>query len=261
MRELSRREILIGGAVVAAGAIVLPGCRGGGSNTDGADMPGPMWPVTMRPFGPSSPSKMQPLTTTPFPQPAPSVPSENVYPQVIARTAWTNVGVARPRDIFPIGQITRITVHHDGMNTFTTSGQGDAARRLEQIRGSHVNARGWADIGYHYVIDPAGRVWAARDTRYQGAHVKFKNEGNLGVMCMGNYDRQAVSSGTLGTLSRFLAAQQRFYSVPTARVFTHRELDATECPGTSLQREMVKMRMRGGTLAATLQSLGAAHLA
>jgi hypothetical protein len=35
-----------------------------------------------------------------------------------------------------------------------------------------------ADIGYHYTIDPTGRIWEGRPVQYQGAHVKMNNEHN-----------------------------------------------------------------------------------
>jgi len=76
--------------------------------------------------------------------------------------------------------ITRITVHHDGMDTFSSTSQADAAHRIELIREAHVNQRKFADIGYHYIIDPGGRVWEGRNVRFQGAHVQDNNEGQPG---------------------------------------------------------------------------------
>ena len=29
---------------------------------------------------------------------------------------------------------------------------------MEQVRGVHTRDRKWADIGYHYIIDRAGRI-------------------------------------------------------------------------------------------------------
>lgn len=256
-KSFNRREIVVGGSTAALGLLVLGGCRSGGggaSASTGMDLPGPMWPSnTARPVAP--------VRTTPFPtQPTP-LPAGAVFAGVIDRSAWTNAGIARPREINALGRVTRITIHHDGMNAFTTTSQEEAARRLELIRLSHVNKRGWADIGYHFVIDPAGRVWAGRSTQYQGAHVSNQNENNLGIMCLGNYERQTPTSATLNTLSRFVASMMRMHNVPLTRVYTHRELDQTECPGRNLQPQMVRMRQRGGALALALVEMGAGELA
>lgn len=173
-----------------------------------------------------------------------SVPTTGVIP----RTTWTR---ATPKlwDTNPMNGISRITIHHDGMTAFTSTGQSAAASRLESIRNSHVNARGWADIGYHYIVDPAGRVWEGRPINLQGAHVADNNEHNLGIMVMGNYDQQAPSNASVKSLDDFVTAMMHRYQVPVNRVYTHQEIRPTACPGRSLQRVMESTRSRGGALA------------
>jgi len=260
MQPLTRREIIITGTVAAIGAAVLPSCARSGHSA--MDMPGPMWPSsTARPVSKMFPVASTPAArTSPFPAP-PALPPDSVFPSVISRSAWTRTGISRPRDVFALGRVTRMTIHHDGMNPFTTTSQSESARRLELIRQSHVQKRGWADIGYHYILDPAGRVWQGRSVQYQGAHVQDKNEGNLGIMCMGNYDRQAPTSAMLTSLMRFVASQMKLYGVPSQRVHTHQEINPTECPGRSIQAAMRGARSRSGALAAALKELGAANLA
>lgn len=169
---------------------------------------------------------------------------------VLPRSRWTRSGVARPREIYPMGGIHRITVHHDGMPPVWIGSAAEAADRIEVIRRSHVEARGFADIGYHYVIDPQGRIWEGRSVVYQGAHVHDHNEHNLGVLVLGNFERQTPTAAATASLDRFVASQMERYSVPMARVKTHREITVTECPGENLQRYMVATRGRGGSLAA-----------
>jgi hypothetical protein len=145
--------------------------------------------------------------------------------------------------------ISRITVHHDAIASFDVNSMAEAAHRLETIRTSHVVGRGWADIGYHYVIDPSGRVWEGRSLRYQGAHVEDNNEHNLGIVLMGNFDQHAPTPQALASLDRFLAEQMSRYNVSLRRVYTHREIKPTACPGRNLQRYMNATRARGGSLA------------
>lgn len=169
-------------------------------------------------------------------------------PGVMPRTAWTRAQPNLP-DTNPMNGVSRITVHHDGMNPFTSMAEGAASQRLESIRRAHVGSNGWADIGYHYVVDPAGRVWEARPVWLQGAHVKDNNEHNLGVMMLGNYDQQAPTNAATKSLDDFVAVMMRKYKVPVSRVYTHQEIRPTACPGTSLQRFMLSARARGGELA------------
>lgn len=200
-------------------------------------MPGLSWPTDA------------PTRPVPQPTPTPTPPASNpgAVAGVLARTEWT-----RSRPIValadPMGRISRITVHHDGMTPFYSTAKLDAARRLESIRNSHVS-KGWADIGYHYIIDPAGRVWQGRPINLQGAHVKDENPGNLGIMVMGNFESQRPTPAALNTLDQFVGAQMRRYAIPVRRVYTHQELRSTACPGRTLQAYMQQTRTSTGRMA------------
>ncbi len=144
--------------------------------------------------------------------------------------------------------IYRITVHHDGMTAFTSVSEQAAAERLENIRRAH-RGHNWGDIGYHYLVDPAGRVWEGRPLTWQGAHVKNQNEGNLGVCVMGNYENQQPNEAQLRAVERFVAEMMTRHSVRVGNVYTHREMAATACPGRNLQPRLVAMRGTRGALA------------
>lgn len=138
--------------------------------------------------------------------------------------------------------VKRITIHHDGMSAFTNTSRNAARTRIEQIRSAHRNGNGWADIGYHYAIDPAGRVWEGRPTDWQGAHVKFHNEHNLGILVMGNYEHQRPNEIQLAALKQLLQSRCRAYNIQPSRIYTHRELRPTACPGRYLQPRIVAIR-------------------
>lgn len=231
MNMLERRHFLRIGLATSA-ALALAGCETGPSTVD---LPGTSWPSDRR--------ATPPVTRTP----APATAGSGLPQNVIARSNWT-----RSKPIValadPMGKISRITIHHEGSTTFTSTSKTDVMRRLESIRAGHVS-KGWADIGYHYVIDPAGRVWQGRPTNLQGAHVKDENPGNLGVMVMGNFENQRPTSAQLATLDQFVASQMRRYGVSVRGVYTHRELRPTACPGRSLQAYMMQTRASTGRMA------------
>ena len=162
---------------VLASAMFLAGCATR-SKTVVSQLPDPWWSPTVVPKAPVKPA-------------APSAPV--VAPSgVIARANWAG-GNPVPSRMDRNRPISRITIHHDGMQPFTSTSSEAAAARLESIRRSHLQRRPqrFGDIGYHYAIDPAGRVWCCRPLSYQGAHVAGKNPGNLGIVVLGNYDRQS----------------------------------------------------------------------
>lgn len=164
------------------------------------------------------------------------------YGKIIARGEW-----ARGSPVSALMQrmlpVRHITVHHDGMEPFFASDQVSTAMRLEDIRRAH-RGRDWGDIGYHYAIDRDGRVWEARPLAWQGAHVKDNNEGNLGIVALGNFDRQSPTPAQLQSLNMLVSRFMSEFNVPVARVLTHQEWpDArTACPGVHLQRYMSAIR-------------------
>ena len=192
--------------------------------------------------------RVRPIDETPIPGPrVVGRRTGGAAPGAIDRRDWARYG-PNPRRADRMRGVHRITIHHDGMDVFASTSRDAAARRLESIRRAHVG-RGWADIGYHFAIDPAGRVWEGRPLDLQGAHVKHHNAHNLGVLVMGNYERQRPSEATVRGLESFVAAQLAAFGVDPAEVRTHRELAATACPGRFLQRRVDVSRRPGGAIA------------
>ena len=143
-----------------------------------------------------------------------------------------------------LSPIRYITVHHDGMHPFFDTDQRATAARIEAIRRAH-RRRGWGDIGYHFVVDRAGRVWEGRSLRYQGAHVKNNNYANIGIVVLGNFDRQQPSQVQLASVRQLVSSLMDRYHVPASRVSTHQEWAPTACPGRYLQQFMNTSRRRG----------------
>ena len=213
---LSRRLLLL----ARLGA--LAGCATPRSTTR---LPGPAWPST----------PTQASAGTPVPVPAPS--PQGSPSGTLARSYWAK-GAPIPSRINPMGTPNRITIHHDGMPPFSGTRQSEVAARIELIRRAHLNRDGgnrWGDIGYHFVVDRAGRTWEARPIKYQGAHVKNQNEQNIGILCLGNFEEQFPSRDQVRGLEILVVNLRRQYRIPTSRVRTHQELASTLCPGRNLQ--------------------------
>lgn len=165
---------------------------------------------------------------------------------VIPRSEWAR-GAPVPARMDPMQPIQSITFHHDAIDRFTSTNKRDAAARLERIRLAHRSRPvPFGDIGYHYIIDPAGRVWQGRPLDWQGAHVARQNHGNLGICVLGNYEIQQPNADQEHAIARLLASQMRTYAVPANRVYTHRELASTRCPGRFLQPRIADIRASVG---------------
>ena len=243
--ELARRELLAAGAVSAA--FFLLGCQSAKPRAS-ASLPGATYPdQDLSPLPPVADLGGGESPVAPVTPPPGASKNYDLPPNVIARSTWTNAGVIRAK-ANPMNGVTRITVHHDAIPSTGIRSRADAVRRLNSVRQSHLR-EGWADIGYHYVIDPQGNVWEARPLYFQGAHVKDNNEHNLGVMCMGNFNQHRPTTAQTRTLDSFLATLMRRHNVALSRVRTHQEIMPTQCPGRNLQSYMLATRSRSGRLA------------
>ncbi|HET6441913.1 MAG TPA: N-acetylmuramoyl-L-alanine amidase [Phycisphaerae bacterium] len=124
----------------------------------------------------------------------------------------------------------RATIHH------TATPSDRPAERVRAIDADH-RSRGWDGIGYHFLVAEDGTVFTGRPLDRQGAHVKGENEGNLGIAFIGTYTNRVPPKAALASVRRLLAA--RPVESPAATwgfgpeaVYFHRDLAATECPGT-----------------------------
>lgn len=105
----------------------------------------------------------------------------------------------------------------------------------EDIRKWHI-AKGWSDIGYHYVIRLNGDVEAGRPLEQVGAHVYGYNQNSVGICLIGGVDADNINKAE----DTFTAAQKESLrglilslrkTYPDAKVCGHRDLDNKKaCP-------------------------------
>lgn len=188
----------------------------------------PLWPAK-----PSSPERPQGIPE-----------AKQLY--VLGRATWganpTRANVDRMQ------AIRRITVHHTAGPCFWDDSPAGAAREIKNIQSYHQNSRGWADIGYHFLIDRAGNIWQGRHLRYQGAHTSGTlNEGNIGIALLGNFSKQKPTRAQLESLSALLAKLCEVYNLSARDIYTHGELArfanrSTSCPGPYLANVVEAIR-------------------
>ncbi len=143
-----------------------------------------------------------------------------------------------------LGKPARITIHHSGGAIFTAIERDQVGSAIKAIQNTHIGSKGWDDIGYHFIVDPAGRVWEGRHLDRIGAHAGSRglNQGNIGILVLGNFDLQQPSPAQLDRLDELLMRLQRRFAIAAPEIYTHNairaleNLGATACPGSHLAR-------------------------
>lgn len=125
----------------------------------------------------------------------------------------------------------RIVIHH------SDSDAGDAV----MVHGWHLN-KGWAGIGYHFVIKKDGTIERGRPIQYVGAHTEGSNSDSIGICLIGNFMTYGPSDAQIKSLIALIKYIQVKYG-NNLKVYGHRELMATACPGTMFDLDSFRKKL------------------
>lgn len=140
-----------------------------------------------------------------------------------------------------------IIIHHSATQ------QGDA----ETFRRAH-KAKGWRDIGYHYVIGNGtysgdGEVETGRPENESGAHCSADgmNFKSIGICLVGNFDIDKPTPAQMEALEKLCRDIMAQYKIPVSKVLGHGEVKgaATNCPGRHFNMAEFRKRLEGGKVA------------
>jgi hypothetical protein len=216
---------------------------------------------------------LAPVQGMPVPgQPACAVP-------FLSRAAWgadESLRFSGGTEVWPADYrpVQTLTVHH----TAGANDDPDPAATVRAIYHNQAVNQAWGDIGYHLLIDEAGRVYEGRwsgtdpapvlgptgaDGRAQmvvAGHVVGANAGNIGVSLLGTLTgRQPTAAArqslvrvlaSLSTASRLDPRSTVTYQNPDngttrqiAVISGHRNWAATECPGEAFYATLPALRL------------------
>lgn len=112
---------------------------------------------------------------------------------------------------------------------------------VEWIRKIHKN-KGYADIGYHYVIYRDGSLHIGRDVNLVGAHARNHNANSIGVCYVGgcpkgdtHHNKDTRTDAQKKTMLALLKKLKKLY--PYAQIVGHKNVNATGCPSFDAKTE------------------------
>lgn len=134
-------------------------------------------------------------------------------------------------------KITKIIVHCSA----TPEGKDYS---VNTIRDWHL-ARGWRDIGYHFVIYRNGEIAEGRPIEQSGAHTKGENYCSIGICYIGGVEaekkdgkwppKDTRTADQVAALQDLLCQLKEQY--PAAVVYGHRDFSSKACPSFDAKTE------------------------
>ncbi|MBV8598544.1 MAG: peptidoglycan recognition protein, partial [Actinobacteria bacterium] len=178
-------------------------------------------------------------------------------PAIVSRADWmADEKIVRAKPLYAKTLKLAIVHHTANTNDYTPA---QAAAIVRGIETYHVQANGWNDIGYNFLVDRYGNVYEGRaggiDKNVIGAHALGFNTGTVGVSLIGNFTSATPPPAMQAALVKLLAWRLDVAHIdPLSKVvYTsggnlkfkagtvvtlnaisgHRDTGPTECPGNA----------------------------
>lgn len=166
----------------------------------------------------------------------PAVP----VPKIRTRQEWN---ASAPTQDYILHAPKMFTIHHT-VGKYPANFH-ESVEEMQFIQNYHQNARGWIDIGYHFLIDPSGNIFEGRPINVVGAHAQGKNTTNVGIAIMGNYhppDANEINPKSIESFVNLGKYISERYEIKVSSFYAHRNLNAIACPGDDLYKLMPELK-------------------
>lgn len=128
-------------------------------------------------------------------------------------------------------EIKYIIIHHSAVSREKNPEQFNAINNYHK-------RKGWGMIGYHFLIEPNGRIRAGRLESQSGAHCIGHNHDSLGICLTGNFDVEKPITEQEESLRFMLVHLLKKY--PEAQIKYHRDFANKTCPGKMIADNWAK---------------------
>lgn len=140
---------------------------------------------------------------------------------------------------------------------FHTAGTPDGNDTSAAAINRYHRSKGWAGIGYHWLIRKDGKIEAGRSLTKQGAHVAGLNDRSIGIAFSGNGDLHPLTPEQRASGIDLGARLCRLYMIDVADVIGHREVNkliaeghvsstyrtSKSCPGVRVHPAKIRLAL------------------
>jgi hypothetical protein len=231
-KTLSRRDVLLGMATAGAGVAACSLCGVGG----GLLLATPLRRTLLHP---TATPTIRP-TATPEPTATP------VPPPMVPRAEWgafePDHNAKNEHGFFSADNIEGWRVYTSSLATtyqtlvlhHSAFYEQDDLDTMLEVQRAHREDRGWADVGYHFMVGKTGTIFEGRDMQVRGTHVEGHNTGSLGICLLGNMTWDVPTDDQKNATQRLVSWLVQ--KVNPGCIATHRDFNAmTFCPGDDIQ--------------------------
>ena len=136
--------------------------------------------------------------------------------------------------------IESISIHHAGYDHGYQLLDIDVLKK--DAHEYHIS-KGWAGVGYHFLISQDGKIYRGRPEDAMPAAVEGHNTGMLAINCWGNFNNETPTQEQIDSLTSMLSYLCNKYSITPSRrtIKGHKEYSGHEdnsCPGNNLYAQL-----------------------
>lgn len=97
--------------------------------------------------------------------------------------------------------------------------------------------RGWAGMGYHFLVRKDGTIERGRPENTVGAHATGCNSDSIGICFEGAFMTERMGQAQISAGKELIAYLKNKYGI--SRVLKHKEVNPTNCPGDNFPFEAI----------------------
>ncbi|XP_037806815.1 peptidoglycan recognition protein-like isoform X2 [Lucilia sericata] len=158
--------------------------------------------------------------------------------RIIPRNYWSTL---EPSEEFEYidGPVDIVIISHTATDSSLSSQEN--TQLIRNIQTFHVDAQGWDDIGYNFLIGCDGNVYEGRGWNVVGVHTYGYNRRSLGIGFIGSFSRSLPSQKALEACKNLLKrGVEEGHLKNNYKLLGHRQCIATVSPGRLLYEEITK---------------------
>ena len=153
---------------------------------------------------------------------------------LVTRKAW---GARPPRDTTYLDprEVKYLVVHYTASNADEQADHANCAARVRGVQNYHMDANGWSDIAYNWVVCKHGYIFRGRGWKVRSAATGPANGYTVAVCFLGDDTQNSddvTAAGRAGIQEVHAFVKRNAPNLIAVR--GHRDFMSTSCPGDQL---------------------------